>query len=422
VKLVITGANGYIGRQLVKQALALGHEVVVLCRQNPHIQGTEWQHYDLAGLNDISVPAATSHVIHLAANTGNSALVSETEVAAATRLIAAAKKVGSSFIFISSQTASTAAPTDYGRVKWQIEQPVLSSGGLVLRPGLVYGGSESALFGTLVGFVRQHSCIPAFLPAPKVQPVHVDDLCAAILACTRATTLGSRVLCIGTPEPVPFTDFLQAIATDWLRVRRVWLPMPVFLLEWISSLMSRAMRERTGLYRLTSLFSLPAMETRADLAALNIKLRPLQAGMTHCGNGRRRALLRESVAVLTYVLRESPSFALATRYVRAIEHSRTRVALKLPSLLLAVPSLLALVDHDKYAELRWRLRAAVLLSEATPQGARRFFGPELAGGALPAMMRIGVAVLREAAWRLASLLLRPFLSGMDSPMGSPHDH
>jgi nucleoside-diphosphate-sugar epimerase len=422
VKLAITGASGYIGRRLVKQALALGHEVLVLCRQDPHMPGTQWQYYDLADSNPISVAGGTSHLIHLAAQTGASSIGTEAEVAAATRLIAAAQQAGSGFIFISSQTASAAAPTDYGKVKWQIEQQVLSSGGLVLRPGMVYGGIAQGLFGTLVAFVRQHLCIPLFLPAPRVQPVHVDDLCAAILACTQTATLRSRVFCIGSPELVTFTDFLQAIATHWLRVRRIRLPVPVFLLAWISALLSRAAQERTGLYRLTSLFSLPAMATRADLATLKIVLRPLHCGMTRCGNGRRRALLREAESLLTYVLRESPSFALVARYVRAIEHSRTAIALNLPSLLLAFPSLLALVDNDQHAELRWRLQAAVLLSEATPQGARRFLGPESSAGFLHALFRISMAVVKEACWRVASLLLRPFIHVDDSLPGPVHDH
>ena len=422
MKLAITGASGYIGRRLVKQALALGHEVVVLCRQNPYMPGTEWQHYDLADLNDLSIPAGTSHLIHLAADTGSYTISMEQEVLSARRLIAATGKAHSSFIFISSQTARAEAPTDYGKVKWQIEQQVTAASGLVLRPGMVYGGSEQGLFGTLVAFIRQHRCIPAFLPAPRVQPVHVDDLCAAILACTQATAPRAHVLCIGTPESVSFTDFLQAIATHWLQVQRIRLPVPVFLLTWISLMMSRATQERTGLYRLTSLFSLPAMETRADLATLKIVLRSLHSGMARSGNGQRRALLREAVALLTYVLRESPSYALVARYVRAIEHSRPLLALNLPSLLLTFPPMLALVDNDQSAELRWRLRAAVLLSEATPQGARRFLGPEIAAGALPAIALIVVAVIKEAVWRVASLLLRPFLQIDDSPIGSTHDH
>jgi len=36
--------------------------------------------------------------------------------------------------------------------------------------------SKRGLFGTLVKVVRRLPLLPTFLPAPKIQPIHVDDL------------------------------------------------------------------------------------------------------------------------------------------------------------------------------------------------------------------------------------------------------
>src|SRR5690606_18848395 len=100
----------------------------------------------------------------------------EMEIHAASALLSATTALKARFIFVSSQTAQAGAPTQYGRTKHSIEQLVLESGGIVIRPGMVYGGPSLGLNGTLSRLVRKLPVLPAFLPSPRVQPVHVDDL------------------------------------------------------------------------------------------------------------------------------------------------------------------------------------------------------------------------------------------------------
>lgn len=414
MKFVVTGATGYIGERLILKALSLGHEVISASRCRPATD-IEWLPYDLFNDAIVRLPDGTDAVFHLAASTTPNAINSEMELDATKRLIKAAEKSGAKLIFVSSQTAREDAPTAYGRTKWHMERLVLAAGGWVIRPGQVYGGGERALFGKLVAAVRYLPVLPAFLPSPKVQPIHVDDLAVALLNCAGSADIPPAVFCIGASEPVSFIVFLRAIARSRLRRYRPAVPFPVALVRLTGVLLGRQMREKLGLDRLTSLFDLPAMQTAHDLQLLGVALRPLISGMTRSGNARRKALIREGQALLEYALRSEPTTALVRRYVRSIEFLRDGIPLELPVLLLSMPVTIALLDCSaarstaEGRELAWRLNAAVVLSEASVQGARRFLGAGEKFGPLTAFSSMTKGITFELLWRMLELIARPLL-------------
>ena len=288
----------------------------------------------------------------------------------------------------------------------------LAKGGRVVRPGQVYGGIERGLFGLLCVLVRRLPVLPAFFPAPLVQPVHVDDLVDALLACP--TLAPSTVLCVAAPEGIGFTALLQAIARGRTDRWHISIPVPTFLVRASANLLGSDLSGKFGLDRLLSLFALRHMDTADDLQRVSLVLRPLGAGMTRSGRGRRE-LLVEGRILLTYVLRGEPADALVRRYVRAVEALRKGIALPLPEPVQRMPVLLALLDgagcmNVAYRrELDWRLEAALMLAEASPQGACRFLGVDKPGGWLRSALRISRAVLTEALRRTAQLILRPLL-------------
>lgn len=413
MRIAVTGATGYIGQRLVRAARLAGYEVLALSRRPVTELGVAWQPFDLADTTPLSLPGDVAAVIHLAAKTQHGSGAEHTEEEAAQRLIDAAYAVGAGFVFVSSQTACADAPTAYGRIKWQIERTTLAAGGWVVRPGQVYGGCERGLFGVLCALVRRLPVLPAFVPAPVVQPVHLDDLIEALLACLERVP--PTVLCIAASEGVDFIAFLQAIARGRTCRRPIAFPVPTILVRASAMLLGQGLSSKVGLDRLFSLFALRHMDTAGDLQRLSLTLRPLSAGMTRSGHGRRE-LLREGRAFLTYVLRMEPAGALVRRYVRAVETLRTRGGLELPELVLRTPSLLALlegtggIDSAFRRELDWRLNAALMLAEASPQGACRFLGIDKRGGWFRSGLRIARAVVMELARRMLQLFLLPLLS------------
>lgn len=413
MRIAVTGATGYIGQRLIVAARQAGHEVLALSRRPAAQPGVAWQAYELAEAEPLFLPLDVDAVFHLAAETQHAEGAEQTELRAAQRLIEAAHRANAAFVFVSSQTARADAPTGYGRIKWQIERATLAAGGKVVRPGQVYGGPERGLFGGLCGLVRRLPVLPAFIPAPLVQPVHVDDLAPALLACLKLPP--ASLLCVAWPEGVRFSTFLQAIARGRTRRRPLSVPVPTLLIRAATKLMGPGLSGKLGLDRLNSLFALPAMETAADLQKLALTLRPLSAGMSRSGRGRRE-LLREGRAMLTYVLRMPSGSALVRRYARAIIALRSGQALRLPAAVRRFPALLGLLDGAGGVnpafrdELAWRLNAALILAEASPQGARRFLGVGRPAGWLRSAWRMTFAVVAEAGRRLGQGVCWPFLS------------
>lgn len=413
MKIAITGASGYIGQRLIKAACEAGHEVLALSRRPIVTAGVAWQAFDLADTTPLTLPADVVTVVHLAAETQTPQGNEARESAAAKRLIDAAANVQAGFVFVSSQTAREDAPTPYGQIKWRIERMTLAAGGCVVRPGQVYGGPEAGLFGVLCNLVRRLPVVPAFFPAPLVQPVHVDDLARALLSA--AAQPPASLYGVASSEGVTFTKFLQTIAQGRTHRRPVGVPVPTLAIRLIATLLGPKVSGKLGLDRLNSLFQLPRMDTKEDLQRLSITLRPLSAGATRSGHGRRH-LLNEGIAVLTYLLRSRPTGSLVRRYVRAIESLRTPQALQLPRWIHWMPFSLALLegrgneDSGFRSELGRRIDACLMLAEASPQGARRFLGAEGPRGFFGAAMRMTLAVGKDIGRRVLQLALLPILA------------
>ncbi|CAH0227176.1 NAD-dependent epimerase/dehydratase family protein [Pseudomonas brassicacearum] len=412
MKLLISGATGYIGQRLSALAAASGHEVICATRQ-PCPAAYTWLPYDLRGPAP-ECPAGTQVLIHLAADTSTAATGADDEVKAAQALIRCAQQGSARFIFISSQTAAATDPGVYGRTKWRIEQHVLAAGGSVIRPGQVYGGLERGLFGLLSGLVRRSPFIPILMPAPCVQPIHVDDLAASILAVAERDDMRAEILNLGAVRPIAFGRFLRSIATHRVRAARLPVPVPVALLRLLRLSLGPSLSAKLGLERIFSLIRLPPMDSERSLQKLGIQLRPLAHGMHRSGHGQRRGLLQEATVLLNYLLKRPPHRSLVSRYARALERAgKTRPVIH-SRLMMRWPILLALLDNPGVLhqpdgqELAWRLQVALGIAEASPQGAQVFLGAQQPPSLVATLVALGLTSFKALAWKIAALLGRPF--------------
>lgn len=413
MRVLVTGATGYIGRHLTRRLARNGHEVVAATRSRVISEVMGWMPFDLREATAIDLPPRVAVVIHLASSapSGNN----DFELLSNRRLLEAAKRRGAKYIFMSSQTARQDAPTQYGRNKWRMEQDVLAEGGIVVRPGQVYGGDERGLFGEIVRLVRRLPFLPAFLPAPNVQPIHVDDLAEGLVVLSEREGVGGVVWRLASSQPVSFTRFLREIGRYRLGKRRCFLPVPTVVIRAIGHLVPKGSRIGGSIERLISLFDLPVMETADDLGRLGFKLRSLRSGLSQSAHGDRRGLIVEGRALLRYVLGERPRSAVIRRYVRAVEEVRDGLPMPLPTLVVAMPTSFALLESNPACtaeiggELIWRVNAATLLAEATPEGATRFLGGQGRSGWVSAAANVVQALAAELFWRSLRIILRPFL-------------
>jgi len=230
VTIGVTGASGFIGRNLVTHLTSRGDQVVPVRRP-----------YDARGLGDVfhRVTAA----VHLAGLV--SAVRDEDFIAAnvdATRIVAeAARDAGVRLIHISSLAAAGPAPvsaprsetdpprpiTAYGRSKLAGERVVQDTEGLrwiVLRPGAVYGPGDRAMLPLFR--MAQRGALPLVGRAGAAYTmIHVADVVRAIAAAVDAQLTGDTIF-VGHPSPVTpraIVDGIRAVVAQHASV--VTVPM-----------------------------------------------------------------------------------------------------------------------------------------------------------------------------------------------------
>lgn len=408
MKILITGASGYIGTALISKLEEAEHEVIAATRTNA-LRYKNWIHFDLNNFELFKVPENIDLIIHLAANTKNIGVDSQEEIIAAKLLINESIKINAKFIFLSSQASSEYAYSQYGQIKWKIETAVLAANGIVVRPGLVYGGRENGgLFAQLVKMMKKSFILPSFYPALHVQPIHIDDLCIGIIRLFNAK---SKIYSLASINPIPFDVFLKEIIFTKKIGLRIFLPVPILLIKIFSCVVIRQSTLGGWLNRLLSLANTILMRTQEDLIYLNLELRDLSIGINKLKGGFRRELLLEGRIFMHYIgIRSKGSYL--RRYVRAIESCYLGVPLFMPIIFLKVPCLFSLLNlniltFDLKSNIQSRIDVATLLSEASIKGGLRIFGKNHEPGFWRKIAFIFWVTLTEFNRKILSIILYP---------------
>jgi nucleoside-diphosphate-sugar epimerase len=235
MRILVTGASGFVGGPTCAELLARGHEVLALVRRpGSEPAGTEAVRGDLAdgaavrGALDGARPEA---VVHLAAEIGSqrdAAKIEEVNVRGTERLLAACRDAGvRRVVFVSSVVTGDArgailtedAPlpveTAYGRSKQEGERLVRESGleGVIVRPGHVYGpgGWFEAEF---VKRLRQPGRFAVIGRGDNLwDMVHVEDVARALADALERAPAGGLYHCVDD-EPLPQREFLALAARE----------------------------------------------------------------------------------------------------------------------------------------------------------------------------------------------------------------
>ena len=222
--LFVTGATGFVGRVFIER-IATHDDVTVtaLARHvpsSPPAPSVRWVQGDLLGDGDWrSALEGADTVVHMAAATGRiaPAQIRRVNVDATARLLefARAANVGR-FLFVSSIAANFAdAPHyHYAAAKREAERAVLGSGlrTLIVRPTMVLGTGSP--IGQKLRALATAPVMAVFGNGrTRIQPVHVGDLAALLLALATGPAFDGRTLDAGGPGAVGIEEFLRKVRT-----------------------------------------------------------------------------------------------------------------------------------------------------------------------------------------------------------------
>lgn len=215
MKVLLLGADGFIGRHIAFGLRAAGHDVVASARRTSRLarMGFEVLHADLAKA-ETHDPAfwearttGITHVVNAAGVlNGSEAMMRAVHVDAPHALYAALPKATP--ILLLSAIAIDGGDSLFAKMRIEGEAEVHQAGGMALRPGLVL--ADTSYGGSSLG--RALAALPWVTPVidggrQQINPIHADDLTEAIIALL-ADPLPSATLEIGGPEVITQGEML----------------------------------------------------------------------------------------------------------------------------------------------------------------------------------------------------------------------
>ncbi|MBZ0290931.1 MAG: NAD-dependent epimerase/dehydratase family protein [Anaerolineae bacterium] len=291
--ILVTGATGFIGRQLVARLMADGKRVRCLI---PEEQESPWENPpDIITGNILDEEALFKavtgvHVIIHLENAfwwGRPRDLERIELAGTRALIAAARaaRVGR-IITLSHIGAAPSSAYPLIQIKGMVEEIVRSSGlaYTIIRTGIVFG-EQDAFINHIAMLLR---AVPLFFLMPGrgevvLHPIYIDDLVDVLMRSLEQIEVVDTLVEVGGPEYITLEDLIRTVMRV-SRAPRVIISVPPYILRWITAVYSRVLPR-----------SLVTMQW-LDLLATN---RATQLGNTYSYFGIRPRRLEDTL--LTYM-------------------------------------------------------------------------------------------------------------------------
>jgi UDP-glucose 4-epimerase len=288
MKVLITGATGFVGRALCDRLAAASHAVIPAVRSRSGLPNeatvgdigtsTDWR-MALVGCDAVVHLAARVHMMRDDAH-DPLALYRETNTEATLNLARQAADAGvKRFVFISSikvngegrdaayRETDTPAPADpYAISKWEAEQGlhrIAADTGLevvILRPPLVYGPGVKANFLRLMRTVAHGWPLPLGAIRNRRSLLYLGNFVDAIRLCVEHPAAAGQTFLLDDGEAVSTPDLIRALAHAMGRPARL-LAVPVGVLELAGALLGK----RAGVARLTGSLYVDSSAIRSRL-------------------------------------------------------------------------------------------------------------------------------------------------------------
>ena len=233
--IAITGASGFVGREVVRQARAAGLPVRVIVREPRHAPAD----VEVFHGNVIHAPSlegaftGCKAVIHLVGiiNEWKENTFQRTHVQATLNVLDAAKRAGvKRYVQMSALGTRADAPSRYHQTKWEAEEAVRKSGlaWTIIRPSLIYGPGDRSV-NVLAQTVRLAPFVPVLGDGrAKIQPVAVEHVAQSFVGSVRTDATVQKTYDLCGPVAFSWNElFDKLLAVQHLRRPKLHLPVPM---------------------------------------------------------------------------------------------------------------------------------------------------------------------------------------------------
>lgn len=265
LRVLVTGANGFVGQAVCADLPARGHHVLGVVRKNPetsrpsatqfHVMGDSDENTDWSGvISEVDSVVHLAARVHLMRETAVDPLAEFRRINVALTLNLARQAAAAGvkrFVFVSSvkvngestpvgqpfEADDVPLPLDaYGVSKWEAEQALMQLAGqsgmevVIIRPVLVYGPGVKANFHAMMRSVVLGVPLPLRSLGNQRSLVAIDNLVDLIAICLRHPAAANQTFLVSDGEDLTVSALLQRTAAAFGRPARL-LPVPMFILK-----------------------------------------------------------------------------------------------------------------------------------------------------------------------------------------------
>jgi uncharacterized protein YbjT (DUF2867 family) len=251
VRVLVTGATGFVGPKVANAIVDAGHEVRVLERKpgswrKAGIRCQEAVQGDMTDPDGLrSAVEGREVVVHLVAiRQGRPEQFQRVMIDGTQNLLAASKERGVGRFVLMSALGTTEETKDlvpYYNAKWQEEQDVKGSGleHVIFRPSFVFGRDG----GILPTFMKLAKLAPVTgivgSGKQRIQPIWMDDIGAHFAAAVDKPEATNQTFELGGPDIVSWNELWQRIRRTLGIRRRPTMHLPTALMRIPATLTER---------------------------------------------------------------------------------------------------------------------------------------------------------------------------------------
>jgi uncharacterized protein YbjT (DUF2867 family) len=260
MRVLLTGASGFVGRAVLRRLLADGHTAVCLVREPDRLREAGGKaradrlivhRGDILSPETVAQAAGGCHgVIHLVGiirPAGGGHGFQRVHVQGTRNVVEQAKAVGvERVVHMSALGARPDAPSEYHRTKFAAEQIVRDSGlaWTIFRPSVIHGpdGDFVRMMKRFVrppirpGYELLHMGMPYFgAGESRLQPVFVEDVALCFVHALRLPGTIGRTYALGGPEVFTWKQLYELYAVALCGRPRRMIGVPV----WLAKLLAR---------------------------------------------------------------------------------------------------------------------------------------------------------------------------------------
>ncbi len=273
-KIIITGANGFLGSTLCGYFQQKNWTVTALVHHLPSnpMVGITYYEFDLQQEPKPNIFEGADCFIHCAyAKAAKGMDAFAVNIQGTKKLLAISRKCGvKKNIFISSLASREDALSVYGKQKFAAEKLFNEPNDLILRPGLILG--KGGLFGQMRTYLQKSKLIPLISGGKQaMQTIHVNEVAEAIELCIKKNISGTYS--IANPEKLSYKEFYQLLCKS-LNAKPLFVSLPHSLL-YAGLTVSETIGIPLPINRenLLGLKKISHTDTTADLAKIGIQLK-----------------------------------------------------------------------------------------------------------------------------------------------------